>query len=75
MRFEKIAEQLGKEEGKKISTPTVIRTYYKALNKLRKQVEEDEELRKKLLTLIEEDVEPTPLINEILKNVIELEHD
>lgn len=74
MKFEEIAEILSEQENKRVSVFAVRLVYYKALNKLKKKVQEDPELEKKLRELITEDPGEQALINEILNSMVELDY-
>lgn len=71
MKFEDIAEILSQEEGKRVSPFAVKILYYKALKKLRKNLEDNPELEKKLRELITEDTPQASVITEIM---VELEN-
>ena len=77
MKFEKIAELLSEEEGKYV-TPNAVRiVYFKALRKLRAQVENDITLKTTLRSYLDEEAQSSEqrLINEILNSVIESNDD
>ncbi len=70
MRFEEIAEVLTEEEGRRVSVHAVRFTYYRALEKLRKYVNDDERLNKMLHEMIEDHPPALTQVNEIIDNMV-----